>query len=276
VYLALPTERDEPLKSVVVMHGSGGPWDDEDTDGDDIADVCNVGEPSRQTEEWRDLLLSQGVAAVFFDSYSPRNTCENEGDYKNPPLKFLISGTFIRNRDAYAVLELLRSLTWSDTNQPVLDSENIGLVGFSDGGTTGISTLFDTEAVPASWTWKQSFDGTVYTSEVLPPVERPSAGGFKAGVLYYPGSFHNGYYGNLCNGQGIYKSYCDVMIHIAETDPLTENTVCLINTMDSNGGGEATVFEYAGIGHGFDGEDEPASTEARSRTINFLKGKLGF
>jgi dienelactone hydrolase len=216
------------------------------------------------------------MVAVFPDSYTPRGTCENEGDYKNPPLKFEISGTFIRNSDAIAVLELLRSLVWADTKTPVIDSKNVAILGFSDGGTAAISTLYDTKATPPNWVWKQSFSGQTYTSEILPPQERPASGGFKAGVLYYAGAFHNSYYGDLCDaGEGIYKSYCDILIHLPDEDPLTENAECLITTMLHNGGGLTSVFHYPLTGHSFDGNKEPESTLARTRTINFLKAKLG-
>jgi len=275
VYITLPSNKSQPLKGMVVLHGSGGPWDDDDLDKDGIAEICNVGIPSKQTKEWRELLNSNGFLAAFPDSYSPRNTCENEGPYKEPPLKFVISGTFIRNSDAYAVLGLLKRLVWTETDMPVLQPDHIGVLGFSDGGTATISTLFNSEATPAGWQWKQSFSGITYTKEVLPPGNQSSIGGFRLGVLYYPGSYHNGYYGNLCNGSGIYESYADVLIHLAEDDPLTDNTRCLISTMLQNGGGVPTVYEYEGADHGFDGEDLSISNTARERTINFIKTKMG-
>jgi hypothetical protein len=42
-----------------------------------------------------------------------------------------------------------------------------------------------------------------------------------------------------------------------------------------NGGGLTSVFHYPLTGHSFDGNKEPESTLARTRTINFLKAKLG-
>src|SRR5687768_1305428 len=39
VYLALPSIQSQPLKAVVVLHGSGGAWDDDDTNGDGIGDI---------------------------------------------------------------------------------------------------------------------------------------------------------------------------------------------------------------------------------------------
>lgn len=272
IYLALPTNQNDQLKTVVVLHGSGGPWDDDDTNGDGIADVCHVGELSTQNKEWEALLTANGFAAVFPDSYSPRGTCENEGNYKMPPLKFKISGTFIRNRDAYDVLALLEKLTWKKSKQPVIDMTNVALVGFSDGGTSAISTLYDTSATPVGWTWKQSFNGQAYTQEILPPAISNLR--FKTGVIYYPGAYHNGYYGNICTDKGIYRSSVDVLFHLAEDDDLTENSDCLIATMLRLGGGVPTVHRYLNTNHGFDGNEEPESTIARERSITFIKSKF--
>ncbi len=274
VYVALPSQRNGPSSAVVVFHGSGGSWDDQDTNGDGIGDLCNVGMPSKQTKEWRDLLTNNGFVAVFADSYSPRGTCENEGIWKDPPAKFKISGTFVRNRDAYDVLEFIRSLGWSEDHSLVVDPEKIGIMGFSDGGTSVISTLYDFAATPSGWTWKQSFNGATYTKEILAPPHIKAEDGFKAGVVFYPGAYHNGYYGKLCDGQGIYRSYCDIQFHLAEDDDLTANTYCLINTIQQNGGGSATVYEYQGTQHGFDGNSTPQSNDARDRTVNFFKSKL--
>jgi dienelactone hydrolase len=273
VYIAFPQSQQGGLKAVVVLHGSGGPWDDDDTNGDNIADVCHVGELSNQNEDWEQLLNANGFVAVFPDSYSPRGTCENEGDYKNPPLKFKISGTFIRNHDAQDVLTTLQQLAWKESGDPIIDIDNVALVGFSDGGTSVISTLYDEQATPAAWVWKQSFNGQTYTKEILPP-EGHSQLRYKAGVIYYPGAYHNGYYGNICTDEGIYRSYADVMIHLAEEDALSENSECLITTMTRLGGGIAMVHRYNNADHGFDGSDEPHNTIARERSITFLKNKF--
>ena len=274
IYLALPPSQSNLLKAVVVLHGSGGAWDDDDTNGDGIGDVCNVGKLSKQNKEWEALLVSNGYAAAFPDSYSPRNTCENEGDYKAPPLKFQISGTFIRNRDAEDVLELLSTLVWKGSDTPVVDMNNVALIGFSDGGTAVLSTVYDEASKPAGWQWAQSFDGITYTKEILPPSEKGTFA-YKTAIAYYPGAYHNGYYGNLCNTTGIYSAYCDILFHLAEDDPLTSNTDCLITTMASRGGGKSTLYKYNNTDHGFDGEDEPESETARSRTVVYLQQKFG-
>lgn len=274
VYFTIPVEKDNAVPAVVILHGSGGLWNDADTNGDGVADVCNVGTLSRQYREWETLLRKEGYAVAFPDSYSPRNTCENEAEYKLPPMKFQISGTFIRNQDALATLALLEQLVWEPSGKPVIDMNNVALIGFSDGGTAVLSTIYDTNTTPANWEWKQSFDGVSYTKEIQPP---PTDIKFKfsTAVVYYPGSYHNGYYGNICSADGIYQSHCDVLFHLAENDPLTSNSECLIATMNHRGGGVASVERYPNAKHSFDSNDEPENTTARDRTLQFLEAQLG-
>lgn len=275
VYFTIPVEKDNPVPAIVVLHGSGGLWSDQDSNGDGVGDICNVGILTKQFREWETLLRDQGYAVAFPDSYSPRNTCENEGDYKIPPLKFQISGTFIRNRDALATLELLKQLVWEHSGQPIIDSNKVALLGFSDGATAVLSTVYNPAATPPNWTWKQSFDGVSYTNEVLPPPVKTELA-FTTAVAYYPGSYHNGYYGNICSATGIYQSYCDILFHLPDDDPLTLNSECLIATMNHRGGGVAIAERYPNTKHSFDSNNEPENTNARNRTLKFLREKLGF
>ncbi len=273
VYFSFPESKQSPAKAVVVLHGSGGLWTSRDSNGDGVDDVCNLGSLEMQFENWEKALRAEGYAVAFPDSYSSRNTCENEGAYKVPPLRFAISGTFIRNQDAIGTLALLDKLVWQDTGTPVVDINNVALLGFSDGGTAVLSTVYNVRATPDNWTWQQSFDGVVYKKEIRPPAA-PTDPRFKVAVAYYPGSYQNGYYGNICSEAAIYQSYCDILFHLATDDPLTDNTDCLIATMRRLGGGTAVVERYQDAVHGFDSNDEPESTIAQARTLTFLKQHL--
>lgn len=277
VFVSIPTSSNG-LAGTVVMHGSGGNWQDEDTNNDDIDDVVTEWELSSQNEQWKGLFDNENIVSAFPGSYYRRGTVENAGDWKNPPLQFEISASFVRNYDAYATLELLRKLVRSD-GTPIVTSDNVAILGFSHGGTAVQSTLFDTSVIPANWEWSQSYSGTVYTNEMRVPAPLPEAGGFVAGVMYYPGSFHNSYYGNPCNQTSIYQTYADFMIHLASEDPLTSNSNCMLETITNNGGGVATVHNYQGAAHSFDGKtsgvDGDASQLARQRSMDYLKSKLG-
>ncbi len=278
VKVSIPENISSNVAGMVIMHGSGGNWKDEDTNNDGISDQIEEWTLSSQNRSWKNIFDAEGMVSAFPGSYYVRGTVENKGDWKNPPLQFQISASFIRNYDAYTALEVLQNLV-RDDGTPIVQPDNVGLLGFSHGGTAVQSTIFDIEAVPNDWVWKQSFSGTTYTDEILPPAQQPEAGGFKTAVMYYPGSFHNSYYGNPCTGTSIYRSTIDFMIHLASEDPLTPNSQCMIETVGNNRGGTATVYEYQGAEHSFDnkssGVDGEASTLARTRTMDFIRAKLG-
>ena len=63
-------------------------------------------------------------------------------------------------------------------------------------------------------------------------------------------------------------------MHLPENDSLTANANCAIDTMTYNAGAPVTVFDYPATDHGFDGNDEPQSGEARARTVTFLHAQL--
>lgn len=277
IFISIPSSSVN-LPGTVVMHGSGGNWEDSDTDNDDIDDTIVEWELSSQNKAWKSLMDNENIVTAFPGSYYRRGTVENAADWKNPPLQFQISASFVRNYDAYNTLDVLRKLVRED-GSPVVNSTNVALLGFSHGGTAVQSTLFDTDNVPNDWEWSQSYSGTVYTDEMREPAPIPAEGGFVAGVMYYPGSFHNSYYGNPCNGTSIFKTTVDFMIHLPSEDSLTPNSNCMLETVANNGGGIATIHNYQGAEHGFDnkstGIDGDASTLARQRSITYLKAKLG-
>lgn len=279
IFISIPVSSGHDHPAMVVLHGSGGPWKDSDTNSDGIADVVEEWTLSSQNSAWKEMFDEEGVITAFPGSYYRRGTVENEGEWKDPPLQFMISATFVRNYDAMLTLKVLRNLVWED-GTPIVSTKNIGLLGFSHGGTAVQSSIFDTDAITAGWKWSQSFDGVIYTEEIRPPAGIPDEGGFKAAVMYYPGSFHNGYYGNPCTGTSIYRTTVDFMIHLPSEDGLTPNSNCMIQTALKNGGGSPTVFNYESAEHSFDnkssGIDGDASVLARQRTMLYLKNRLGF
>jgi dienelactone hydrolase len=278
LFISFPSPAGSAIPATIVLHGSGGNWEDEDTDNDDIDDVIVEWELSSQNKDWKAIFDNENILSAFPGSYYRRGTVENKGDWKNPPLQFEISATFVRNYDAYSTLEMLRKLVRTD-GTPIVTSDKVALLGFSHGGTAVQSTLYDNSATPNNWEWSQSYNGTLYTNELRPPAALPSDDGFVGGVMYYPGSFHNSYYGNPCSGTSIFETYADFMIHLPSEDGLTANSNCMIETVQSNGGGIATVYNYEGADHSFDGKDSgidgTSSTLARQRSIAYLKDKLG-
>lgn len=267
IYLAVPDNCTNPsFPAVVVLHGSGGMWKNDDP---------NSGEMSSQFKEWRDILASNCIVGAFVDSYSGRGVTERTGKWTKAPDNFRISAQFVRPADANAALEQLKQLKFSDGSL-VVRAADIGILGFSDGGTALAATLYDTETTPNGWEWTQSFDGKEYdkASGVLPPAPKPKEG-FAGGVFYYGGSSGFGYWGtNACNDDAnvanIYFPYAPILYQIPEKGYLTDTNLCMY-TLLKDKGANVELIEYQNVGHGFDTDENFQSQEARQNTINWFK-----
>ncbi len=255
------------MPAVVVLHGSGGMWQDDDRE---------AGIMSRQNREWKELFNDNCIIGAYVDSYTPRGCIEREGDWTVPPKAFLISAQFVRPADAYAALSLLRTLRWAD-DSPVVQEGSEGLLGFSDGATSLAAAMYDTNKTPENWEWTQKYDDNEYAEAdgVKPPIERPEDGGFACAVFYYGGSVGNSYWGgNPCsNSNFMYVNYAPILYQIPEDGYLTENSLCAIAHLEEI---SAPVEKhiYDNSEHGFDGDQGASSANsdlARSRSIDWFK-----
>ncbi len=116
--------------AVIVLHGCGG--------------------VDYNHRKWAEQLVEWGYVALIVDSFSPRGVDKVCGNpYRVSPIE--------RALDAYGAADYLKQ-------QPYIDRDNIGLLGFSHGGFTGMRAI------------QKNF---VYAAkmEAMP---------FKAGVLFYP------------------------------------------------------------------------------------------
>lgn len=267
IYLSIPDNcTNSAFPAVVVLHGSGGMWKDDDP---------GTGEMSGHFKEWRDILASNCIVSAFVDSYSCRGVTERTGKWTKAPDNFRISAQFVRPADANAALEQLKKLKFSD-GTPVVRPIDIGILGFSDGATALAATLYDTDTTPKGWEWTQTFDGKEYnnTSGVHAPVPKPKEG-FAGGVYYYGGSAGFGYWGtspcnNDANVENIYFPYAPILYQIPENGYLTENNLCMYNLLKQKGA-NVELIEYPNVGHGFDTDGNSQSQEARQNTINRFK-----
>jgi len=267
VVFHVPECGNNDYPAIVFMHGSYGMWHLQQ------ANTILI----EQYKSWQSLLDENCIASIFVDSYTPRGTAENEGEYKYPPKTFDISAQFVRTRDAFAALQFLNALE-GENNHKLIRSNEIGLLGFSHGGTAVECAAFDAKLVPEQYSWHQTFDGVNYM--VPAPSIAKSGQKFVGAVAYYPGSFHNGYFGDLCTaGRGFYVNNCPLLLHLPSNDPLTENSYCFIQTSQANGGA-VEYYVYEGANHNFDnqinGIDSAASQLARIRTIEWFRKYLKF
>lgn len=275
VYISIPPNSisgDKSFPAMVLLHGSGGMWKD---------DNSSLGVMSEQNRDWKEIFNTNGIVGAYVDSYEPRGCIERVDEWKEAPAAFQISSQFVRPYDAYAALELLRSLVWPD-GTPVVRTQDIGIMGFSDGATALAATLYDTQATPLGYEWTQKYDKEYTQADGIGvPAERPSTGGFACGVFYYGGSVGNSYWnGDPCTNPDnfIYRPYAPILYQLPEEDPLTENTLCVFDLLTEKGD-PVFKYSYPNVGHGFDAADEgeegyAESELARIRTIDWIKSYL--
>lgn len=180
--------------AVVVLHGSGGLWSDDDVD---------AGIMVTHFEDWAQTFLDEGYVALFIDSYTPRGLVEFRGKRpaEDPLLDDAIcSPSYERTKDAYAGLAFLQSGFFTGR----VDEERIGLMGFSHGGSTALASVVSTSVQPDNWTvnYLRLNETTDYNWDTdIPSPQLPPLGsevlGFKAVVSYYPGCGFHGYFGPL-------------------------------------------------------------------------------
>nr|WP_288932499.1 hypothetical protein [uncultured Allomuricauda sp.] len=270
IYLSIPQEcNNENYPAIVVMHGSDGMWTNHDPE---------TGKMSGQNSEWREIFDNNCIIGAFVDSYSGRGVSTRTGKWTTAPDNFKISSQFIRPKDAYAALEVLKKLKFSDDTN-VVRSKDVGLLGFSDGASAVASTLYDTDSTPINWEWTQDFDGKEYNSSsgVLPPISKPNSG-FAGGVFYYGGSSGYNYWGAYPCGDyalegNIYRPYAPMLYQIPENGYLSENTLCLVELLKDKGA-PVELNIYEGVGHGFDFDDNYQSSVARMNALKWFKNTL--
>jgi len=127
-------EGDGPFSAVVVLHGCAG--------------------IDYHFRSWAEQLKKWGYVALIVDSFGPRGVGRVCGH------SFRVSA-YERAADAYGAAIHLKQL-------PYVDSEKIGLMGFSHGGWTGIKAV------------QKNFPYTI-NMETIP---------FKAAVLFYPSCYY--------------------------------------------------------------------------------------
>ncbi len=266
VYLSIPEGcKGQTMPAVVVMHGSDGMWTNNDP---------SSGIMSGQFRQWQGILSENCIVSAFVDSYSSRGVLTRTGKWRELPDNFRISAQFERPKDANAALLLLQNLIYED-GTPVVEAKDIGLLGFSDGGSAVAGTMLDVDRVPEGFEWTQSQDGKDYDSSdgILPPQPKTEIG-FSGAVSYYPGSVGYNYYGkHPCGSEAmdgnVFFPYAPMLYQIPSDDALTENTLCLVDLLKAKKAPIEIEF-YEGVTHGFDFDGLPESETARKKTIDWF------
>ncbi|GEM_PF-1316264 len=188
-----------PYPCVLILHGSGGLW------SNDIipANISPNNAPVSQFRNWGDLLVAEGYACLFPDSFNPRGIAGNFAGRRphHDPSKddALCSPNYERPKDVIASLSYLQS-------RDDIDPKRIALMGFSHGAQTGMNALLDPSVNLGQYQvnyidLQEDGEGgmiEVNTSKEVPaPVRIPEGLPLpKVCVFYYGGGGHYGYHGS--------------------------------------------------------------------------------
>ena len=207
--LCQPVNTLSPAVAVVVMHGSGGMWRNDDA----AAGVMNP-----NFREWATNLTAAGYVALFVDSYTPRGLVEFKS--KRPAENQAVddaacSPAYERPKDAHAALRYLRTL-------PGIRGDRIGLVAFSQGAESALSAVLD-RTLNRAWTSSYLLTNGVSTNKPMPAPPRlePGEQGFAVALCFYPGCGFFNYYGSPSLAlPGLYIPETPTLIFHGSADPL--------------------------------------------------------
>ncbi len=204
--------------------------------------------------EWGDRLVANGYVALLVDSFGPRDAgyqCTTKCAAN--AVGTGVSEIFERPHDVAAAYAYLKTLK-SSTNDPIVNVERVGLLGWSHGGSTVLASL--------------AISDPISPATVMNPlaVSRP----YKVGVAFYGCC---GFSHTLCSANGTTISACWGGLSSSKWGSFspvflyhgTKDTVCLLDncntriakaqTLDTplypSGSSLATIMSYADAVHSF-------------------------
>ena len=254
--LALP-EGEPPAAGwpgVVLLHGSGGLFGDEDKG-------CSEALQDRH-RIWTETLTSRGYAVMAPASFFSRGFCDWHKSSKVPRQLDEHERLVVRTFDAAAAADWM-------CEDPRVDCSKIAVLGFSNGGSTTLVVMHADLA--------EAEDPRLH--ELASPTPR-----FVGGVAYYPGcGLHGEFSGDVSGSDltGFYYPQAPLWVPHAEEDRLLERCEEIrdpqVDMVASDRGVSQDMFElevYAGADHGFDGWDSgdpqadlDAFTDAQAQTF---------
>jgi dienelactone hydrolase len=194
-----------PFPAVVALHGCAGLF-------------AESGRFQRRDLDWARRLQNLGYVVLFPDSLTPRGI-------KQVCTRKDIGGTIPfreRPRDAYGALTWLQS-------QPFVRKDHVGLLGWSNGGSTVLSTI----------------DAS---SKARPPGFKDD---FRVAIAFYPGC-------RTIEKRAGWTTHIPLTILIGEADEWTAASYCTsLAERACHAGAPVEIFTYPEAHHDFDAPDQP-------------------
>lgn len=216
------------LPAVIMLHGCKGIYNDQ-------------GKITGIYREWGDRLTAAGYVALLVDSYSPRHALDQCGNGAGVG----VSEIFDRPKDVTAAHDYLTTLT------TLINSSKIGVLGWSNGASTVISSLATIQPITTN--------GIIANSNAA---NTP----LKVGVAFYAGcgladyrcgAQSNGKPASCFGGLSTSKwdSYSPLHFFHGSADTVVSAANCSTRTSKATkiaGGGALTLTIYDGAAHSFD------------------------
>jgi len=205
-------EKPGPYPAVVMLHGRAGPYSS-------LAQGVYTAETlTMRHKMWGVFWAERGYLALHVDSFGPRGFPQGfpKNSYRDRPSE--VSEQDVRPLDAYGALDYLRQ-----RNDVVPD--RIGLLGWSNGGMTLLSTM----------------------AQHPPGMENPTpVSGFRAALALYPSC-------RTQMRQGDYKPYAPLLILSGLDDDEVSPLVCRDFVEEARSrGAEIEFVSYDGAHHAYD------------------------
>eukprot|EP01122_Echinamoeba_exundans_P000180 TRINITY_DN10158_c0_g1_i1.p1 TRINITY_DN10158_c0_g1~~TRINITY_DN10158_c0_g1_i1.p1 ORF type:complete len:402 (+),score=39.85 TRINITY_DN10158_c0_g1_i1:20-1225(+) len=197
-----------PFPAMVVLHGVGGMWSS-----------SNNGNMISNFEEWAQILPARNIVAIFPDSYTPRGFSDfrsrrpaEDPNVDDSP----ISPAYVRPEDAFRAMRYLRGLT------AFVQPDLIGVMGFSHGAETSLSSVLDLSINKTAWTVSYMFiNGSIMNNYPVPAPPRAGGPSFKFCIAWYPGCGFYSYYGSVSStAAGNYMPSVPTLMFHGTADPL--------------------------------------------------------
>jgi len=214
-YLYKPdVPRGTRVPAVVMMHGRAGPYSSR---ANGVYDASTL---SKRHQAWGWVWAEQGYIAIMVDGFGPRGYPQGFPRYSYNTRPEELNEVTVRPLDAYGALAYLRT-------RPDVAADRIGLLGWSNGGSAGLSTL--------------SVDAPGISNATRTT-------GFRAGLMFYPACGLKGQF----NPEG-YRPYAPVHVFHGTYDKETSAARCAALVERSQAlGGDIAITLYDGATHGFD------------------------
>ncbi len=210
-YLFRRAGQNGRLPAIVMLHGRSGAYS---TRANGVYDATTL---SARHRAWGILWARQGYAALMVDDFGPLGFPQGfaRGTYDRRPAE--VNEVTRRPLHAYGALRYLRA-------RPDIDPRRIGLMGWSNGGSTTLAAMADDKVG----------DMRVH--------------GFRAAVSLYPGCGLQRAYERLG-----YRPYAPVRLFMGTADEEVSPAICrtLVDRSRRRGGDIEASF-YDGAEHSFD------------------------